>query len=40
VFAVTPDFSVYEVAARMVTLNAHRLFVVEDDGSLVGSSAP
>jgi CBS domain-containing protein len=36
VFSVTPDFPVSEVAARMVALNVHRLFVVEDDGSLVG----
>jgi CBS domain-containing protein len=36
VFAVSPDTPVQRVVADMVGLHVHRLFVVDEDGALVG----
>jgi CBS domain-containing protein len=36
VFAVSPDTPVQQVVSDMVGLHVHRLFVVDDDGILVG----
>jgi CBS domain-containing protein len=36
VFCVAPDASPGKVVADMVSLNVHRLFVVDDDGALIG----
>jgi len=36
VFAVAPDVPVDGAAARMVALNVHRLFVVDESGVLIG----
>lgn len=36
VFAVSPDTPVHRVVGDMVGLHVHRLFVVDDDGVLVG----
>lgn len=36
VFAVSPDTPVHRVVKDMVGLHVHRLFVVDDDGVLVG----
>jgi len=36
VFAVSPDTPVHRVVSDMVGLHVHRLFVVDQDGALVG----
>jgi CBS domain-containing protein len=36
VFVVTPDATVQEAAAQLVALNVHRLFVVDEGGTLIG----
>ena len=36
VFAVAPDTPVRRVVSDMIGLHVHRLFVVDDDGILVG----
>jgi CBS domain-containing protein len=36
VFSVKPDTPALQVAEQLVELNVHRLFVVDDDGVLVG----
>jgi CBS domain-containing protein len=36
IFSVTPESSVARVVSEMVSLKVHRLFVVDDDGVLVG----
>jgi CBS domain-containing protein len=36
VFSVAPETSALKVAEEMVRLNVHRLFVVNDDGLLIG----
>jgi CBS domain-containing protein len=36
VFSVKPDTPAHQVAEQLVQLNVHRLFVVDDDGVLVG----
>jgi CBS domain-containing protein len=36
VFAVTPDTPVNRLVAQMIALRVHRLFVVDDNGVLVG----
>jgi len=36
IFSVVPDAPLNEVADRMLELNVHRLFVVDEDGILVG----
>jgi CBS domain-containing protein len=36
VFAVSPDTPVHQVVSDMLGLHVHRLFVVDDDGVLVG----
>jgi len=36
VFAVSPDTPVHRIVSDMVGLHVHRLFVVDDDGILVG----
>jgi len=36
VFVVTPDMTLQEAAARLVALNVHRLFVVDEGGTLIG----
>lgn len=36
VFSITPDTPAAKVVAQLLTLHVHRLFVVDDDGVLVG----